>query len=135
MHIINTGPIQLLPEFEWLRELSAQNMANMFDLAKLLPGSVFYPASADDGKDIEYASRISQSFVHVDYSLNRDTIKEAMEKDFHPLGYDLINILEVPESSLTPDGWHPTLTNISTFEQKRLRRLDRAPIHNRPFAL
>ena len=128
-------PIPLNAEFAWFREINAQNMKDMFDPTRLLPGSMFYPASADDGNDIEHGSFITQSFVHVDYSMSKRSIERAMRSDFYDVGYDLVNVVEIPKSSLTPGGWQPSLTSLSSFERSRLQRDNIPPTHKPSFAL
>ena len=46
-------------------------------LAEMLHGSVFYPASAMDGRPVKYLAGFSHSFVYADCNVSR----EALEGD------------------------------------------------------
>ena len=62
----------------------------------------------------------------------------AMRRDFYHVGYDVVGILEIPASELTPRRWQPSISSQSEFEQQRMVFLDSLPSfsrHTKPFAL
>lgn len=64
---------------------------------EILRGSVFYPASAMDGRPVEYLAGFSHSFVYADCNVSRDTL----ERDLDTFkGYRLFHLRSVTKEEL-----------------------------------
>lgn len=105
------------------------------NIDKFLKDSIFYPASGTDGRAGEVLYRYSNKSVNVDYTRSKEEVSYGLSNDFKPLGYNLISLEEIPESSLTPRSWVPHNIPLSPEEQNRISNLQNAQQAHPPFAL
>ena len=103
-------------------QITTENFDQSFDIVDILTGSVFYPASGTDGYAIECLSNKSNSFVHVDYSFQREVVEKAMAYDFQKLGYKTIGLKFIAKDKLTPDGFRPSSFVLNEYEKNRLEK-------------
>lgn len=120
---------------EWIDKITTENFNNSFDLNSLLTNSVYYPASATDGKPIEGLSRFSFSFIYADYSLPLEEVENALKTEFEPIGYKLVGMRSISENELTPNGYTPQNFSLKESEKKRMHYLRRSIRNLSPFAL
>lgn len=120
------------------QQATAENFPLKFDVLEILNNSIFYPASGIDGTAIKLMHKFSKSFVHVDYSMSKDQLYNALENDLILPGYQLIGSKEIDMHELNPSGDQPELT----FTPHEKNRLKMDFIHQRfkgemvqPFAL
>lgn len=107
-----------------INAITKENFHSMFNIIDILEGSVFYPGSGVDGKDIKFLTDKYCSFIHVDYSASRYEVETAMRNDFERVGYDLIGLKRVRIKELTPMGFIPRATELNEHEQARINDFD-----------
>lgn len=119
----------------WIEKITKENFNASFNLQNILEESVFYPASGIDGSSIEGMDEFSFSFIHVDYSIPKEEVKSALERDFISIGYNLIGIKYVSKEELTPEGWMPHLFELQESEEQRMHYSVNSKKNLEPFAL
>jgi hypothetical protein len=89
----------------WLSDLRSQDE---FPLRLLLKNSLYYPASACDGRPVRFLGGFIHSFVYTDYSLTKSAVMEQSEGVHHGFsGYKLAMSREVSPFELYPDEREP----------------------------
>jgi len=119
----------------WIENITKENFTKSFNLKEILNNSVFYPASGIDGRAIEGLSLFSNSFIHVDYSIPRETVETALRTHFECAGYNLIGLKFVSENELTPNGFDPHNFPLQVSEKERMHFLQDSVRNFKPFAL
>ena len=77
-------------------KITKENFNESFNIADILSDSVFYPAAGIDARDIECLSNLSNSFVHVDYSNQKEVIELSKQFCFSvPLVFPFFNEMHV----------------------------------------
>jgi hypothetical protein len=104
-----------------INQITLENFDSSFDLLDILNGSVFYPAAGIDAGDTEWLSSKSNSFVHVDYSISRKDVEQAMKADFQKVGYRIIGLKSITREELTPHGFRPGNFQLNEHERERLQ--------------
>jgi len=122
-----------------INQITPENFDRSFNLLDILNGSVFYPAAGIDACDIECLANKLNSFVHVDYSVPREVVEQAMEADFQHVGYRKIGLKSITKEELTPQGFKRRNFQLNDHERERLQKQfksDRFYCRNfTPFAL
>jgi hypothetical protein len=103
-----------------INQITKENFASSFNLKDILVDSAFYPASGIDGTGIECLSFKTNSFVHVDYSMPRYVVQEALERHFEPVGFRCIGLRYVSKEELTTHGFRPRDFRLNEHEKHRL---------------
>lgn len=109
---------------ESLNQITKENFNSSFNIKDILQNSVYYPASGIDAIPIEVFGNKHPSFINVDYSLDYDKVKKALESNFIPVGYKLIGIKDVSKEELTPNGFTPETFSLNEHEKNRLEEHD-----------
>jgi hypothetical protein len=92
---------------EFLAALTPESIANdAFPLAKVLDGSLFYPASGTDGSPIRHWPLGILSFIYVDWFVDSSQLDRTIENR-PPRGYRLLGMRELTQDELVPAGWQP----------------------------
>jgi hypothetical protein len=120
--------------------ITEANFKQSFDIHMILKDSVFYPASGVDPRHVECFMPKYNSFVHVDYSISEQQVRDFMQYSFHSLGYRLIGLMNVTRQMITPQGFRPAPLELNEYEKERLQQNDSIRksfqgIGFRPFAL
>lgn len=79
----------------YIKHLITRKLKVSINFQELLKDSVYYPASGIGGRGIEKLGKYSNSFIHADYSCNKEKVTESMEKDFENLGYKTVGVRSV----------------------------------------
>lgn len=103
-----------------LNSITKENFNSSFNITDILQNSVYYPASGIDAKPIEVFANEYNSFVNVDYSLDYDEVKNALESNFTTVGYKLIGIKEISKEELSSKGISPIKYDFNQHEKNRL---------------
>ena len=92
---------------EWLKDVSTESIEKgESPLQEILRGSLYYPACNIDGGPIRCFGHYVQSFIYVDYGVEKERIIKRLHR-FNDGGYDLIGLRSLVQSDLTPSGWSP----------------------------
>jgi len=111
----------LLPELnrnptpDWLMALSFAN--DRLPIADILQGSVFYPASAMDGRPVKYLAGFSYSFVYADCNVSQDVLIGNLDT-FQ--GYRIYYSRSVTREELCFKSFQPILPEPTDGDPKRL---------------
>tara|TARA_R110002111_G_scaffold63802_1_gene105205 strand:+ start:88 stop:648 length:561 start_codon:yes stop_codon:yes gene_type:complete len=81
---------------------------------------MFYPASGVDGFDIEHSPLEINSFIHVDYSVQKSIVMKAMREDFKGVGYQLIGIKSIDLEELNVNCLRKSTRHLNQAERTRL---------------
>ena len=120
---------------EWIDKINTKNFNISFDLKSILTNSVYYPASATDGKPIEGLSRFSFSFIYADYSLQKEQVENALKTEFELIGYRLVGMRYVSDNELIPNGITPQRFPLNESEKERMHYRQESIRNLDPFAL
>ena len=92
------------PTPEWL--ISLGNVNDPLPITEVLQGSVFYPASAMDGRPVQYLAGFSHSFVYTDWY----TSQKSLEGDLDTFrGYRVVGSRQVTKEELCFRPFQPIL--------------------------
>ncbi len=103
----------------WLSELTSLNNISVRDA---LNGSAYYPACGFDGRVVQYASWLTDSFVYVDLRLKQRSIQVALEAPDAFKGYRLWRLRKFDPSELEGEHILTAPTAISVQERNAGRR-------------
>jgi hypothetical protein len=119
--------------WQWLDELTRDDVLHQpVPFSQLLEESVYYPACYTDGDPVKYLSRLSRSFVYVDYDYGYDEMMRDFEHSgFH--GYRMLAGRYVEKSEITPNGFHPHVLPSASDGDRSLQFQDGKPLKE-PFA-
>lgn len=120
---------------DWLNGINSDNFESSFNITNIVKDSVFYPAAGTDGRAIQGLSKYSRSFVHVDYSVPKETLETALRTHFEPVGYRMIGLKEITEKELTPNGYQPNNYPLQESEKERMHFLNDSIRNFTPFAI
>lgn len=106
-------------------DITSENFDTSFNIKDILENSAFYPASGKDGTHFaELANKGIRSFIHVDYSEDKVSVKDSLMREFQGIGYRLIGIKEISQKELSPNGFFPK-GNFPLNEHERNRINDK----------
>lgn len=106
---------------EWRAAMLEQGV---LPVADLLNDCVFYPACGLDGDPVKYLHRQYQSFVYVDYAIER---KQLLNHLNGFTGYHVVNSREIKQGELVPQGWNPPPLRAADGRLERARILPQEP--------
>jgi hypothetical protein len=75
-------------------------------LREILDGALYYPSCGVDGGPVKSMGARLQSFIYVDYGLNRASLLDALAHQPFK-GYEILGMRSVSEGELKPQGWEP----------------------------
>lgn len=121
--------------FGWMHDVEIADGAikSSFPLEKLLNNSVYYPGAGFDGRPVQWLHRLFQSFVYVDYGVQREHLLGEIEDPRTQFrGYHLAGSREIEKRELVPQGWRPPQ---EILEFARFQYAPTEPVYgNAPFA-
>jgi len=114
------------PAPDWLMAVGA--LHGQLPIAEVLQGSVFYPASALDGRPVKYLGGFSHSFVYADWNVSQQSLTNNLDTF---KGYRILYSRAIERFELCFKSVQPILPELSNGNQDRLRRETRVP----PYAM
>ncbi len=110
---------------DWLLQMDGTEKV---PIRELLQGSLYYPASGDDGDPVKSLGGLVHSFVFVDYGIEHDSMMNFLHDDLRGFrGYSLVGCRNVTEAELTPNGWRPAPPRDSDGSPESKRRFVKEP--------
>ena len=104
------------PTPDWLMESGFMN--DRLPIADILQGSVFYPASAMDGRPVKYLGGFSHSFVYADCNIAQDDLRRELDTF---KGYRIYYSRSVAREELCFRSFQPILPERTDGDPRRQR--------------
>jgi hypothetical protein len=104
-------------------DITSENFDTSFNIKHILENSAFYPASGKDGTHLKELSKKGiKSFIHVDYSEDKLSVKNSLMREFCGIGYRLLGIKEIVKNELSPSSFLPKgHFPLNEHEQNRIK--------------
>ena len=111
------------PTPEWL--MASSFIDGRLPIADILQGSVFYPASAMDGRPVKYLAGFSHSFVYADCNVSQDVLTGDLDTF---KGYRICHSRSVTREELCFKSFQPILPESTDGDPRRQHvRADLSP--------